>query len=104
MAATAATLTAGTAEDILDANDYRGEYTIQLQTDEGPVFLAFGDDASASGGITLKYPGDTVRVSGYTATLACSAYSASATPTIGIETAPGIEYVSGQFGGPWPTS
>jgi len=104
MSATAKTLTASTAEDILDADDYRGEYLIQLQSDEGPVYLAFGATASASGGISLQYPGDTVRVSGYTATLACSAYSAAATPTIGIETSPGIEYVSGQFGGPWPTS
>jgi len=104
MAATAKTLTAGTAEDILDASDYRGDYTIQLQSDEGPVYLAFGATASAAGGISLLYPGDTVRVKGYTATLACSAYSASATPTIGIETAPGVEYVSGQFGGPWPAS
>jgi hypothetical protein len=103
MAATAVTLTAGAASDILAADEFRDFYTVQLQTDEGPVYLAFGATASAAAGLFLNKTGDTVEVSGPRARETCSAFSASDTPTLGIETMTRVVMRS-QFTGPWPAA
>ena len=103
MPASAVTLTASSSQAILAADPNRDHYTLQLLTDDDPVFLAFGEDAADATGICLFYPGCSVRVTGPKARLAANGYSGQ-TPTIGIETMEDIVYQMGQFLGPWPVS
>jgi len=93
MSASAVTLTGGSSEEILAADQNRDFYTLQLHT-LFPVYLAFGEDASDASGLRLTNIGDSVRVKGSKARLACNGYAAS-TPTIGIETFEDVEYTPG---------
>lgn len=102
MPATAVTLSASASKEILAADENRDHYTLQLLSDDDPVFLAFGEDAVTNTGICLFYPGCSVRVTGPKARLVVNGYSGY-TPTIGIETMEDIVYQMGQFLGPWPT-
>jgi hypothetical protein len=97
MSASAVTLTGGSSELILAADEHRDHVTIQLQTAH-PVFLAFDEAAIASTGIGLLYPGCSVRVFGAKARQAVYGYAA-ATPTIGIETMVDVEYRPGSYQG-----
>lgn len=101
MPATAVTLGASASEQILAIDEDRDHYTLQLLTDDEPVFLAFGEDAVVNTGICLFYPGCSVKVSGAKARLAVNGYSGQ-TPTIGIETMEDVTYQMGAFLGPWP--
>ncbi len=82
-------------KEILAADKYREEYTIQLQVQfwngTNPVYLAFGEDAVAGGGARLGGIGDSVRVTGAKAREAVSAVSAEASSG-GIETYVSLEY------------
>ncbi len=102
MPASAVTISASSSQPILAADQNRDHYILQLLTDDEQVFLAFGEDAAANTGISLFYPGCSVKVTGPKARLAANGYSAQ-TPTIGIETMEDIVYQMGQFLGPWPT-
>ncbi len=93
MSASAVTLVGSTSEEILAADAHRDFYTLQLHTLE-PVYLAFGEDAADATGLRLTNIGDSVRVKGVKARLACNGYAA-ATPTIGIETVEDVEYRPG---------
>lgn len=93
MSASAATLTGSKSEEILAADGNRDFYTLELHSLH-PVYLAFGEDAADATGIRLTNIGDSVRVKGAKARLACNGYAAS-TPTIGIETYEDVEYRSG---------
>jgi hypothetical protein len=104
MAATAKTFTGATAETIIAADVNRDYIVLQLYSSDNPVYLAFGATAVASTGVSLIFPGDTVKVKGPKARLAISGIDAGSNAVIGIETMQEIEYVSGQFAGPWPAS
>lgn len=95
MAASAVTLTGGSSELIIAADEYRNHLTIQLHTAH-PVYLAFGAAAVTATGIYLLYPGCSVRVSGAKARLAVYGHAA-ATPTIGIETMEDAMYSPGAY-------
>jgi hypothetical protein len=93
MAASAVTLSGGSSELIIAADDYRDHITLQLH-DANPVYLAFGEAAVTATGIVLLYPGCSVRVTGAKARDAAYGFAAG-TPTIGIETSEDIEYRPG---------
>ena len=94
MAALAWNVVADTAKEILAADEYRDEYTIQLQEQVAvgtdAVYLAFGETADGES-VRLGGTGDTVRVTGAKARLAVSALSA-AISSGGIETHTNLEY------------
>lgn len=103
MASGTKTLTGGGGtEELVAADTYRDDILIQVQSDHD-VYLGFGENAVNAQGIALLYPGDCVKVTGAKARKAINAISAG-NAVIGYETGPGIEYVSGQFAGPWPAS
>ena len=95
MAASAWDVVSDTVKEILAADMYRDEYTIQLQVQfwngTNPVYLAFGEDAAIGVGARLGGIGDSVRVTGAKARLAVSAVSAEASSG-GIETHTSLEY------------
>lgn len=91
MAASSVTLTASSSNAILAADGNRDFYLLQLQTQE-PTYIAFGEAAANATGIVLRNIGDTVKVRGAKARLACNGYSAY-TPTIGIETFEEIDFI-----------
>lgn len=93
MSASAKTLTGGSSELIIAADEYRDSLTIQLQNTNA-TFLAFGEDAANNTGIKLINAGDSVRVLGAKARAAVNGYSAGAA-LLGIETKEGIEYRPG---------
>ena len=97
MWASAVTLTGGSSEIIIVADEYRNYLTVQLHTAH-PVYLAFGEAAASATGICLLFPGCSVRVFGAKARLAVNGHAAS-TPTIGIETMVDIEYRPGSYQG-----
>ena len=97
MSASAVTLTGGSSELIIAADDYRDHITIQLHTAH-PVYLAFGEAARTATGIALLYPGCSVRVFGAKAREAVYGFAAS-TPTIGVETLVDVEYRPGSYQG-----
>jgi hypothetical protein len=92
----------GGTTQLVAADTYREDILIQVQSDHD-VYLGFGESAVSAKGIALLHPGDCVKVTGAKARKAINAIS-SGNAVIGWETGPGIEYVSGQFAGPWPAS
>jgi hypothetical protein len=86
---------ADVVKEILAADEYRDEYTIQLQVQwwngTNPVYLRFGEDAVGGESVRLGGIGDAVRVLGAKARLAVSAVSAKASSG-GIETHTSLEY------------
>lgn len=95
MTALAWDVVADTVKELLPADEYRDEYTIQLQVQwwngTNPVYLRFGDDAVDGESVRLGGIGDTFRVLGAKARLALSAVSAQASSG-GIETHTSLEY------------
>ena len=94
------TLTGGASTEIAAEDEFRDHILIQLQSDH-PTYLGFGETAITLQGIALLEPGATVKVTGPKARDAVNGFS-SGNAVIGFETMEGIEYVSGQFAGPWP--
>ncbi len=104
MAASAFTFTGSATAEVLAADNYRDHYVLQLISSSNNVPLAFGEAAVAATGLQLMFPGDTVRVEGAKARLACNGIDAGSNAVIGIETKIGITYRVGSFAGPWPTT
>jgi len=104
MAASAFTFTGSSAAEVLASDTYRDYYVLQLISSSNTIPLAFGEDAVAATGLHLMFPGDTVKVEGSKARLACSGIDAGSDAVIGIETKRGVTYRSGQFAGPWPAA
>jgi hypothetical protein len=95
MAASTVTLTSGSSQVILAADEYRDKVVLQLQSLE-TAYLAFGEDAVNVTGLALINIGDTMTIRGAKARGAINGYSAS-TPTIGIETNGDIAFSPGPF-------
>ena len=83
------------SKEILAADEFRNELVVQLHTQvvpgADPVFVAFGEAATAENGIMLGGIGHTVRVLGAKARLAVNVISAAASSG-GIESHTSIEY------------
>lgn len=104
MSASAFTFSGSVTAEVLAADVNRDHYVLQLISSSNTIPLAFGEAAVAATGLQLMFPGDTVRVEGSKARLACNGIDAGSNAVIGIETKRGITYRSGQFAGPWPAS
>lgn len=104
MSASALTFSAATSTLILAADEYRDYVLIQLHSSANSVYLGFGEAAVDATGIALMFPGDCVKVRGPKARKAIYGIDAGASAVLGIETKEEVEYVSGQFAGPWPAS
>lgn len=96
MAAIGWELAAGVAKEIVPADFYRDELTVQLQTSEfeqavDAVYLGFGETPVIGTGLCLGNQGHTVRVLGAKARLAVNAICAGEA-TGGAETYVHLEY------------
>lgn len=95
MSASAKTLTGGSSEVIIAANEHRDHLTVQLHN-QYTVYLAFGEAAADVTGIKLQFPGDSVRVTGPKARLAVYGWGqAQEAAVLGIETMQDVEYRPG---------
>lgn len=95
MPASTKTLTGGSSETIIAADSHRDHITIQLQN-EYTVYLAFGEAAANATGLLLKFPLDSVRVTGPKARLAVYGWGQSQEGAVlGIETMQDVEYRPG---------
>jgi len=97
MAATTHTFTTTDSEQIIAADELRDHITIQLQSANTPVYLAFGEDGVDATGICLLYPGCSVRVRGPKARAAVNGIDATGTAVVGIETCEDVEYRPGSY-------
>lgn len=104
MAATAVTFSGSATTEIIAADVNRDHVVVQLYSSDNTVYLGFGEDAVASTGLGLMFPGDCVKVKGPKARLAINGIDAAGNAVVGVETMQEVEYVSGQFAGPWPVS
>lgn len=95
MLAGVTSLTGGSSELIIAADEYRDHLTVQLHGLE-TVDLGFGEAAADATGIRLLYPGCSVRVLGAKARLAVYGWASGAV-NVGTETTEDVEYRPGSF-------
>lgn len=88
-------LTGGSSELIIAADEHRDHLTVQLHGTE-TVDLAFGEAAADATGIRLLYPGCSVRVLGVKARLAVYGWASGAV-NVGHETTEDVEYRPGSY-------
>lgn len=84
-------------DEIIGADVHRDHITIQQQSTNKAVFLAFGEPAKDGFGIELMYPGCSVRVTGAKARQAVNGICAATDATLGIETTEDVEYRPGSY-------
>jgi len=104
MAAGTKTFTGSATTEVLAADGNRDHYVLQLVSATGVVYFGFGEDAVAATGLSLRFPGDCIKVRGNKARLACNGIDGDSDAVVNSETMEEVEYISGQFAGPWPAS
>jgi hypothetical protein len=103
MASGTKTLTGGGASAVIVAADGNRDYIVIQAQSNHDTYLGFGEAAVNAQGLCLLEPGATVTIRGPKARGAIYGIS-TGNAVLGYETYEEVEYRSGQFAGPWPTS